>query len=114
MFITDAIIPLVERRKNVINRWLAPKFGDDLVVEYDYTCFSEMNEDLDKITDAAAKSYWITPNEKRAMTNYDKSDEEGMDDFYFPSGFTRLQDLNGDIEMIDEQLLDETDAGANQ
>lgn len=114
MFITDAIIPLVERRKHVINRWLAPKFGDDLVVEYDYSIFSELGEDLDKITDAAAKSYWITPNEKRAMTNYDKSDEEGMDDFYFPSGFTRLQDLNGDIEMIDEQLLDETDTGANQ
>lgn len=106
MFITDAVIPLVERRKNVINRWLAPKFGDDLVVEYDYTCFSEMNEDLDKLTDAAVKSYWLTPNEKRSMTNYDKSDEEGMDDFYFPSGLTRLQDLNSEIEPIDEEQLD--------
>lgn len=109
MFITDAIIPLVERRKNVINRWLAPKFGENLIVEYDYSIFSEMNEDLDKLTDAAVKSYWLTPNEKRQLTNYDKSEEEEMDDFYFPTGLTRLQDLNGDVEMIDEQLLDETD-----
>lgn len=108
--ITDAVIPLVERRKGVINRWLAPKFGDNLVVEYDYSVFSEMNEDLDKLTDAAVKSYWLTPNEKRQLTNYDKAEEEGMDDFYFPTGLTRLQDLNGDVEMIDEQLLDETDA----
>lgn len=114
MFITDAIIPLVERRKNVINRWLAPKFGNNIVVEYDYSIFSEMNEDLDKLTDAAVKSYWLTPNEKRQLTNYDKSEEEGMDDFYFPSGLTKLQDFNGDIEIIDEQLMDETDTGANQ
>ena len=105
MFITDAIIPLVERRKNVINRWLAPKFGDNLVVEYDYTCFSEMNEDMDKMVDAAVKSYWTTPEEKRVLTGYDRSGVEGMDDFYFPTGLTRLQDLNGEIEPINEEEL---------
>lgn len=106
MFITDAVIPLVERRKNVINRWLAPKFGDNLVVEYDYTCFSEMNEDLDKLTDAAVKSYWITGNEKRVLTNYDRSDDPNMDKYLIPSGMMLLDDLNAETEQINEEELD--------
>lgn len=109
MFITDAVIPLVERRKNVINRWLVPKFDDKLIVEYDYTVFSEMNEDLDKLVDAAVKSYWITPNEKRQLTNWDKDDRPEMDDFYFPSGLTKLEDMSMDVEDIDPKIIEDAE-----
>lgn len=105
MFITDAIIPLVERRKSIINRWLVPKFDDKLVVEYDYTVFSEMNEDLEKLVASASQMYWINPNEKRALTNYDKSEDPMMERFYFPANLIPLEDISG-IEVIDEEQLD--------
>lgn len=104
MFITDAIIPLVERRKSIINRWLVPKFDSNLVVEYDYTVFSEMNEDLQNLVNSAVSMYWISPNEKRFMTNYDKSDDPMMDRFYFPANLVPLEDISG-IDVIDEQQL---------
>ena len=104
MFITDSIIPLVERRKQVINNWLAPKFGEGLVVEYDYSIFQELSEDMAKIVDAATKSYWLTLNEKRQMTEYDKSDDPNMDKIYVPSGFVPLDELN--MTSVEEINID--------
>lgn len=94
MMITDAVIPCVENRKGVLNKWLAPKFGDNLVIEFDYSVFSEISEELDKLVTAAEKMYWISPNEKRSMTNYDMDPNPNMDKFYFPSGLTELDEMN--------------------
>jgi len=107
MLITDAVIPLVESRKGVLNRWLQAKFGSEYLVEFDYTVFNEIQEDLQKMATTANTMYWTTPNEKRAMTNYDQSTDPLMDKLYFPSGLTLLEDLNGGLTDIDETLLNE-------
>lgn len=107
IFITDAVIPLVERRKSIINRWLAPKFDDKIVIEYDYTVFSEMSEDLEKLTKSAASMYWITLNEKRQLTNYDRDANDQMDKYYLPSGLTPLDEFNSEVDMVDENMMDE-------
>ena len=107
MLITDAVIPLVEARKSVLNRWLQAKFGNEYLVEFDYTVFNEIQEDLQKMATTANTMYWTTPNEKRAMTNYDQSTDPLMDKLYFPSGLTLLEDLNGGLTDIDETLLNE-------
>jgi hypothetical protein len=107
MLITDAVIPLVESRKGVLNRWLQAKFGSEYLVEFDYTVFNEIQEDLQKMATAAASMYWIHPNEKRAMTGYDQDPNPLMNKMYFPSGLTLLEDLNGGLTDIDETLLNE-------
>lgn len=106
--ITDAVIPLIESRKSVLNKFLAPKFGD-YVIEFDYSVFHEMQEDIDKQADAASKMYWTTLNEKRALTGYDRDEDPNMDKVYIPSGLTALDDLNEPEGEINEDLLD-TDA----
>lgn len=106
MFITDAVMPLVEHRKSVFNRELAPRFGEDLVIEYDYTVFGEIQEDLEKLVKSAKDMYWITPQEKRAMTGYDNSDNPEMEKFYFPSGVQPLDKMNAEEEVVDERMLD--------
>lgn len=103
--ITDAVIPLVEGRKGVLQRKLLPKFGDNLVIEFDYTVFSELQEDLEKLAKTASQMYWVSPNEKRQMTGYDVDPDPAMDKKYFPSGLTPLEDLNMNVEDIDENLL---------
>ena len=107
MFITDAIIPLVERRKQVINRWLSPKFGDDLIVEFDYSIFQELSEDMDKVVEAAVKSWWTSPNEKRQMTNYDVMPDPNMDKIYIPSGLVPLDEMGMNPPDVDLDLLNE-------
>ena len=106
MFITDAVVPTVERRKALINRWLAPKFGDDILVEYDYTVFSEMNEDMEKLVKSADTMDWVTPNEKRGMTGYDQHPDPLMDKIYVKAGKVPLEDLSMEVPEVDETLLD--------
>lgn len=105
MFITDAVIPVCEQRKSIINDWLVPKFGNEYYVDYDYSIFSEMSEDISKMVEAALKSYWITPNEKRELTNWDKDTNPLMDKYYFPTGLISLDDLNTQVDMVDEEML---------
>jgi len=109
MMITDAVIPLVEARKGVLNRWLAPKFGDDLVIEFDYTVFTEIQEDLNMLADTMSKMYWLNPNEKRAATGYDQDPNPLMNKLYFPSGLTTLEDLNMEVPDINENLLEDAE-----
>ena len=107
MAITDAIIPVVEKRKHVINRWLAPKIDKRLTIEYDYSVFSEMNEDLEKLSKAASTMWWISANEKRQLTGYDVDSDPNMDKKYLPSGLAPLDDFNTEIpEQINEPLLE--------
>src|SRR5690606_2831307 len=66
--ITDCIIPLDESIKWELQKAMLPKFGDQYVIEFDYTIFSEMQEDLNKLAETYARMDWITDNEKRAGT----------------------------------------------
>jgi len=103
--LTDAVIPLVEDRKSVLNKLLCPKFGEDIRIEFDYTIFPELQDDLEKQSKTAKEMYWVSLNEKRAFTGYDQSPDPNMDKIYVPSGLTPLEDLNLPPEEIDEEML---------
>jgi HK97 family phage portal protein len=105
--ITDAVIPIVEARKMVLNKFLVPKFGEDLVIEYDYSIFHELQDDIEKQANAAVKMYWISPNEKRSMTGFDQDPDPNMNKYYFPTGLETLDNINTDMGQIDEALLNE-------
>lgn len=105
--ITDAVIPVVEARKAVYNKFIKDVLKEDLVIEYDYTIFPELQDDLEKMANIAAKSTWNTTDEKRAMMGYDKLKDGERKDVIIPSGLTTLEDLyTTDTEEIDENLLD--------
>lgn len=105
--ITDAVIPVVEARKAVLNKFIKNVLKEDVVIEYDYTIFPELQDDIEKLVKSAQGMYWITPNEKRVMTNYDIDPDPNMNKYYFPSGLTTLEDIASPIDdEIDETLLD--------
>lgn len=103
--ISDAVIPLVEARKHELQKELLPKFGDDLIIEFDYTVFHELQEDLEKLAKTASEMYWISPNEKRTLTGYDKSDDENMDKIYIPTSLIPLDDVGTALDFVDETML---------
>lgn len=102
MMITDAVIPVVESRKNVLNRWLVPKFDDSLIIEFDYSVFSEIAEEIHKLAETQSRMWWTTGNEKRLATNYDELKDPNMDKILVPSNLIPLEDLNIDVGIIDE------------
>lgn len=111
MFITDAVIPLVEARKAVINQKLAPKFGEGLSIEYDYTVFQEVQEDMQRLAKTVRDMHWINPNEQRNLTGFDQVDDENMDKFYFPANLMPLEKLVEDEASMADILNRENPVG---
>lgn len=106
MAITDAIIPICEKRKEIINRWLAPKIDKRFHIEYDYTVFSEMSEDMEKLAKSLKLIDEVTPNEKRQALGYDVMKDPNMDKIYMSTGKVPLDDLNAVEEEINEEKLE--------
>jgi len=99
----NAVIPELIKIKDELNRWLAPKYGDKLCVEYDFTVIPELQEEADKVVDQLSKAWWITPNEKRAVMNYGADEEnKSLDDYFVPANLIPLN--TNQIEMPMESV----------
>ena len=99
----NAVIPELIKIKDELNRWLAPKYGDKLCVEYDFTVIPELQEEADKVVDQLSKAWWITPNEKRAVMNYGTDQEnKSLDDYFVPANLIPLN--TNQIEMPMESV----------
>lgn len=104
--ITDAVIPVVEARKAVYNKFIKDILKEDLVIEYDYTIFPELQDDIEKQSRVAMTSYILTMDERRAIMGYDQLKEGERKNVIIPSGLTTLEDLyTTDTEEIDEASL---------
>jgi len=105
--ITDCVIPLCEARKAVYNKKLAKEILKlDYVIEYDYTIFPEMQDDLKTQSQVAAQSNWLTVDEKRSMMGYEPLQESERKNVLIPSGLSTLEDLYSTDSDIDEEQLD--------
>jgi HK97 family phage portal protein len=104
--ITDCVIPLVEARKGVYNKFIKDVLGESVIIEYDYTIFPEMQSDLLKQSQVAAQSNWLTIDEKRALMGYDQLKDNERKDVLIPSGLSTLEDLYSTDSDIDEEQLD--------
>ena len=69
--ITDCVIPLVEARKGVYNKFIKDVLGESVIIEYDYTIFPEMQDDLEKMARIAEQSTSLTYDERRAIQGYE-------------------------------------------
>ena len=100
----NAVIPELVKIKDELNRWLAPKYGDKLCIEFDFSVIPEMQEETEKVVDQLSKAWWITPNEKRSAMNYGKDEENTqLDDYFIPANLipTNPSDIDLPIEPID-------------
>jgi len=105
--ITDAVIPVVEARKAVFNKFIKNVLKEDLVIEYDYTIFPELQDDIEKQSRVAMTSYILTMDERRAIMGYDMLKDSERKNVIIPSGLSTLEDLYSTDEVdINEDLLD--------
>ena len=98
MMYTNAVIPELIKVRDELNRWLVPKFGDNLFLDFDFTVIPELQEETDKIVTNLSQSWWLTPNEKRVASGYGvDEDNDALDDYYFPANLLPV----GDSDMPD-------------
>ena len=82
----NAVIPELIKIRDELNRWLAPKYGKEYFIDFDFTVISEMQEEVDKLVSQLANAWWVTPNEKRDAMNYAvDTDNPFMDDYFIPA-----------------------------
>jgi hypothetical protein len=55
-----------------------------------------MQEDMEKLTQWLANSYWITPDEKRIAQGYDKLSTPEMQNIYVPANLVPIEELSLD------------------
>ena len=96
----NCVIPELLKIKDELNRWLSPKFGDKLCIEFDFSVIPELQEETDKVVDQLTKAWWITPNEKRAAMNYGKDeDTTELDDYFVPANLIPVKSNDVDVPM---------------
>lgn len=99
--LTDCVIPLVESRKDTYNKFIKKKLKLDLVIEYDYTVFPEMQDDLKTQSEIAMASYLLTYDERRALMGYDQLKDSERSKVIIPSGLSTLEDLYNQEDIIE-------------
>jgi HK97 family phage portal protein len=97
---TMTILPNVQRVRDAINKQVAETFTDKKrYVNWDISEISELQSNQKELAEWLDKSWWITPNEKRALQKFDIIDDENMNQNIIPSGLQLISDLTyqGDI-----------------
>lgn len=100
-FVRRGCMPTMQRVISGLNGWLMPAYqvkGKKYVLDFDYSAFPEMHSDFQKLASWLKDCWDLTPNEKRAAKDYDRSEAPGMDDFYVPSNVIPLSRI-GELDL---------------
>lgn len=105
----NCVIPELLKIQDELNRWLAPMYGDNICIEYDFSVIPELQEETEKIVDQMSKAWWLTPNEKRAAMSYDHDDDNPiLNEYYIPANL--IPASGSDIDFADPQPLADEDS----
>ena len=97
----NAVIPELVKVRDELNRWLAPQYGPNICIDYDFSMIPEMAEDTDKVVDQLSKAWWITPNEKREMMSYGIDEEnDQLNDYFVPANLIPLNAAEMDMDLV--------------
>jgi HK97 family phage portal protein len=105
----NCVIPELNKIRDELNRWLVPKFGEKLFIDFDYSAIPELQEENEKVVDQLAKAWWVTPNEKRSVMNYGVDEENiALDNYYIPANLLPIETNEMPIpDPIDEMDINE-------
>jgi len=103
----NAVIPELLKIRDELNRWLTPKFGEDLFIDFDFSVIPELQEEMDKVVTQMSSSWWLTPNEKRAAMSYAEEDNDALNDYFVP---VNLLPIGGsDVDMPEPNKTEDVD-----
>lgn len=90
-FYEDTIIPLTEQVLDALNNWLCPRFPGALVLKPDWDGVSALAPKREKLWQNVMQADWLTVNEKREATGYDRVELKEADALFIASGKLPLE-----------------------
>ncbi|HUB84345.1 MAG TPA: phage portal protein [Rhizomicrobium sp.] len=69
-FWRQTVLPLVSRTAQSLTRWLAPRFGENLRLDFDIDEIDALTQDRESTWDKLEAASFLTVNEKRAAAGY--------------------------------------------
>ena len=103
--VTDAVLPIMEKIKDGLNRFLNTA-EQGLLIDYDLQAFAELLDDMAQQVTSLAQAWWLTGNERRVAMGKQPIDDEIMDEVLLPSGYIPMSDYSLDeysqIDTTDE------------
>lgn len=68
---TEVICPFLNRFRDALNNWLVPRFGENLLLDYNKDGIEALSEDQEALWNRVNQSDFLTLNEKRRMVGFD-------------------------------------------
>jgi phage portal protein BeeE len=95
MLYTNSILPNIYLLKDAILNGITPLYNDNIkrTIEIDLSDIPALQEDMKMQAEALNAMWWITPNEKRDMQDFEELDDPLMDSIIIDSGKQLLSDL---------------------
>lgn len=67
---TEVVLPALRRMRDALNNWLLPRFGKDLLLDFDSDRIEALSEDRESLWKRASQSPFLTLNEKRQLVGF--------------------------------------------
>lgn len=95
MLYTNSILPNIYLLKDAILNGITPLYNDNVkrTIEIDLSDIPALQEDMKMQSETLNSMWWITPNEKRDMQDFEELDDPLMNSIIIDSGKQLLSDL---------------------
>jgi HK97 family phage portal protein len=90
---TRAVLPERIAQRDAFNRKIVPLFSKKkkYFVDLDISGIAELQPDMSTMAKWLSISFWISPNEKRKMQDFDEDTDPNMDKFWIPNNLMLLE-----------------------
>jgi HK97 family phage portal protein len=88
----QAVFPKLVALRDELNRWLTPTYGSQYYIDFDFLSVPELQEDMEKVVRQLSLSWWLTPNEKRAVMQYEPIDKKEMNEIMMLANYIPISD----------------------
>lgn len=105
----DTILPLMDNLQDELNKWLVPRFGENLELKYDIDSISALDAKRSEKFTLVSGAGFLTINEKRLAVGYAPVDDGDV--ILLPSGQTTLESIvdAADLADVTTDLTDQPD-----
>lgn len=67
----EVVCPVLSRFRDALNNWIVPRFGENLLLDYNKDGIEALSEDQEALWNRVNQSDFLTLNEKRRMVGFD-------------------------------------------
>jgi HK97 family phage portal protein len=107
---TNTIVPKCAQLRDELNKFLLPKFGEDVYIDFDITALPELQQDMERMSRILRDANWLTMDEKRMAMNYEQ--RGGAYDFsYVNQGLVQLEQVSMDLTIPDDNNSNDNGRG---